>query len=232
MCMFKKGGYIVKKTLLFLSVVLLMIGLSACGSDTNSSNEADNKNNNVSAGENEDNTEKKEKQRLSEKKKEVTGTEASTTSDSIEESDIYSDDVKDLIGKFNSLATHDENVDLIENVEPAEEKGDGYSQTLFSSSEYIISTLYDYEGNEECCIVVIPASEPYQELKGNGLAATLNVAESLNFDTEEFMDEFEKALPSHNGIYFTDDYTVTFSTNDNIPEMGIITMFINVSFSE
>lgn len=146
--------------------------------------------------------------------------------------EIFSDDVKGFVEAYNLLASMEENVPLIEDVEPAEESEDGYTQTLYSSTDFAISVIYKKSGEVESYVVVISESEPYQELKGDALYALLHVGAALNVDVEELSAEFEKALPKHAGIYFADDYTVMFSTNNQVPEIGIITMFINQSFTD
>lgn len=207
-----------KRLLIILIGITLL--LSACGSDSNEEEEP------KQEGET---TQEDVNNEVDEKTSDET---SGGVDDSESEIEIFSDEVKRFIDEYNNLASLEEGIGLIKEVEPASEMESGYSQTLFSSSEYVISTLYDKEGNVESYIVVIPASEPYQELKGNGLYATLHVGAALDLDVEVLASEFEKALPNHAGIYFADDYTVTFSTNDDVPEIGMITMFMNLGFSE
>lgn len=204
------------KLSLLMSTMLLAVVLAACGDNDNGSEKEtivdDERTQKESNKTDEEDTVKKE-------------------NESPTEVDIYSDEVKGFIDDFNNFASLEEDIDLITEIEPAKETESGYSQTLFSSSEYVITTVYDKEGSIESIAVVIPENQPYRDLKGNGVYATLHVGAALGLDVEELTKEFEKALPNHAGLYFTDDYTVAFSTNDDVAELGIITMFINLSFS-
>ncbi|WP_440897047.1 hypothetical protein ACS127_03375 [Amphibacillus sp. Q70] len=147
------------------------------------------------------------------------------------ENEIYSEEIKLFIEDYNNLTTLEDDIDLIEKVQPAEETKNGYTQTLYSSDEYIIIANYEEDGEVDFYVVVIPNDQPYRDLQGNGLYAMFHVAATLDLDLEELGDEFEKALPNHAGMYFVDDYTIIFSTDDQLPEMGITIMFMNVSFS-
>ncbi|WP_040985450.1 hypothetical protein [Oceanobacillus jeddahense] len=149
-----------------------------------------------------------------------------------EEIEIYSDEVKEFVESFNQLASLEDDIDLIEEIQPAEESENGYSQTLYSSDEYIIIANYQEDGEINSYIVVIPDDQPYRELKGNGLYAMFHVATALDLDLEELGDEFEKALPNHAGMYFADDYTISFHTDEQLPEMGITIMFMNATLSD
>lgn len=166
----------------------------------------------------------------------TSGTEIEVTyeDDDVEEADnqIYSDDVKQFVEDFNQLASLEDAVPLIEDVQPAKEDEDGYTQVLYSSTSFAISALYEKNGEVKSYVTVISEDEPYHELKGDALYALLHVGSALGVDVGELSEEFEKALPNHAGMYFTDDYTITFSTNDQVSEIGMITMFINSSLTD
>jgi TolA-binding protein len=148
--------------------------------------------------------------------------------DANKENEIYSDEVKDFVESFNNLASLEDEMELL-NVEPAEENEEGYSQVLYSSKDYVITTTYDKNGEVKSYTVLIADSQPYRELKGNGLYALLHVGSALKLDIEELSKEFEEALPSHAGLYKDGDYTITFSANNEVPEIGMIIMFMNLT---
>ncbi|GIN08660.1 hypothetical protein J1TS1_28050 [Shouchella clausii] len=148
-----------------------------------------------------------------------------------EENEIYSDDVKEFIESFNLLASLEDDVDLIEDVEPAKSDDDGYSQILYSSSDYALTALYEKDGEVKSYVFVISDDQPYRDLEGNALFAMLHVGSALDLDLEELSAKFEEAIPNHAGMYMGDDYTVTFSGHDE-PEIGMVVQFINLSFSE
>ncbi len=143
-----------------------------------------------------------------------------------ENNEIYSDDVKEFVEQFNLLASLEDEVGLMEDIAPATESTDGYTQNLYSSSDYVISVNYGKEGSIQSYIVGISEDQPYQELQGNGLFAMLHVAQVLEIDLDELATEFEKSIPNHSGVYTTDDYTVSFSSGDGISQVGIIIMFM------
>ncbi|WP_096435916.1 hypothetical protein [Alteribacter populi] len=210
------------KNVLFLFAVSILL-LVACGEQAEG---------NASDSENEELQSEEKSEQTDDTKTTVDESTNNDDSDTEkEENEIYSDDVKEFIESFNLLASLEDDIDLIEAVEPAEEDDDGYTQLLYSSSEYGLSALYKKDGEVESYVFVISDDQPYRDLKGNALFAMLHVGAALDLDIEELTGEFEGAIPNHAGMYLGDDYTVTFSSHDS-PDIGMVVMFINLSFSE
>lgn len=145
-----------------------------------------------------------------------------------QQTEIESDELSEFVETFNELASLEDEIGLIEDISPAVENEDGFTQNLYNSSDYVISATYDQGGDVKSYIVGIPADQPYQNLEGNGLFAMLHVGQVLGIDLNELAEAFENSLPEHAGLYTDDNYTVTFSTNDGIPEIGMIVMFMNL----
>lgn len=145
-----------------------------------------------------------------------------------DEEEIHSREVKQFVEYFNNLASTEEEIEMIESVEPAQEKESGYSQVLYTSKDYVITTDYEKSGEVKCYLVLIADDQPYRDLKGSGFNAMMNVGEFLELDTDELKEEFEEVLPTRAGLYKTDDYTITFSKDEEVPEIGIIIMFMKL----
>lgn len=145
----------------------------------------------------------------------------------VDEEEIHSKEVKQFVEEFNNLASTEE-IETIESVEPAQEKESGYSQVLYTSKDYVITTDYEKSGEVKNYVVLIADDQPYRDLKGSGFNAMMNVGEFLELDTDELKEEFEEVLPTRAGLYKTDDYTITFSKDEEVPEIGIIIMFMKL----
>lgn len=148
------------------------------------------------------------------------------------ENEIYSDDVKDFVESFNMLASSEDDIQPIREVEPVDEIEESFSQTLYSSSDYIINAIYSKDGEVESYSVVIPESQPYKNSEGIALYAMLHVGAALDIETEKIVDEFEKSLQNNNnGLFFDDKYSVIFTENEH-PDIGMVVMFMNLAFTE
>lgn len=209
-----------KKVLILLLASVLFLTACSEGAESNVS-DSGNEESQIETPEQTDDTETKDDETINDD-----GSDSEK-----EDNEIYSDDIKEFIENFNLLASLEDDVDLIEDVEPAKEDDEGYSQLLYGSSDYALTALYEKNGEVTSYVFVISDDQPYRDLKGNALNAMLHVGAALDIDIEELSEEFEGAIPNHAGMYMGDNYTVTFSGHDE-PEIGLVVMFINLSFSE
>lgn len=142
-----------------------------------------------------------------ENKKETESVETKT--DEKREVEIKNE-VKTFVESFNHLASLSDDVKAIDNIEDMVEGEDESTQVLYSSSEYGIVAIYDEDSNLNRYSIVIPKDQPYEELKGTALNATLHIGAALDLDVDKLSEKFKEALSKESDVYLEDGYSIMF----------------------
>lgn len=111
-----------------------------------------------------------------------------------------------FVKDFNDLASLSEGVPAISADNDTDENG---AQVLYSSNDYGIIAIHDGDTVKSYSVVLFQ-SEPYEDMKGNGLNSLLHVASVLDLDTNTLIDELEKAINTEKSLYLEDNYSVMF----------------------
>lgn len=220
-----QGEFELKKFLLIFLTCLFIVGCSS-EDDTQDNNE----NTSVEQHQDvEDIGEQSEEEKQGETEEEEKEEEVQ---DQNVQNEIYSDEVKEFINQFNSFVNSEDIVGPIENVHPIENSDGQYSQILYSSKEYAIYTMYDGEtGEVDSYNIVISSDEPYEEGEGKAIHALFYMAATLGIDLDDFAEDVATSIENNgNGMFMDDNYTVMFSGHDD-PNIGMLVMFMNLSFT-
>lgn len=141
----------------------------------------------------------------------------------IEEKEIHEESSLDLmpldkfIEKYNDLASLTDELKPLSTDEPVENN----TQILLNDDSYAVLAIFDEEDDAIFYSVGLTREDPYEELKGSGLYATLNVAATLDLDREKMTEEFEVALKKDAHTYFSDGHMIMFENHKKSSKSGL-----------
>lgn len=136
--------------------------------------------------------------------------------------------VDEFIEHYNNMASLTDELSPLTLEQPRDENG---AQILLQEDTYGILAIFDDNDNVTTYSVGLTQEDSYSELKGNGLYATLHVAEVLELDIEKAADEFEIALNKDEHTYFDDGHMVIFENHERSGKsgLGMLVRFMNLS---
>lgn len=115
-----------------------------------------------------------------------------------------------FIVNYNNLASLTEELKPLSTVKPVDENN---SQILLQEDTYAVLAIYDENDDVKFYSVGLTKQDAYEELKGNGLYATLNTGATLGLDVDKMAKEFESALSKEEHIYIDNGHAVQFDNH-------------------
>jgi len=124
----------------------------------------------------------------------------------------------EFITSYNNLASLTDELKPLMDSEPKDESN---TQILLNDDTYAILSIFDENDEPTSYSVGITQKDSYEEMKGNGLYATLNVATALDLDSEKLTEEFEISLEKEAHTYFDNGHMIMIENHKSSGKSGL-----------
>ena len=161
------------------------------------------------------NSDDKEKPEVAETNKENVNTKTKNKN-AVDSSALLPVDI--FIEDYNNLASLTEELKPLSKDEPVDENN---TQILLNDDTYAILAIFDKNDEVSFYSLGLTREDPYEELKGSGLYATLNTGATLGLDVDKMTSEFETALNKDEHIYIDNGLAIQFDNHKNNGKSGL-----------
>lgn len=123
-----------------------------------------------------------------------------------------------FIEKYNNLASLTDELKPLSKDEPI---SDDNTQILLNDDTYAVLAIFNEDNDSIFYSVGMTREDSYEELKGNGLYAALNLAATLDLDFEKMSNEFETALTKESHSYSDNGHMIMMENHKKSGESGL-----------